>query len=395
MDIDKLVYGGDGLGRHQGKVVFVPFTAPGDRVLGRAVERKKGFLRAAAAQMLRPGPGRVIPVCPHFGKCGGCQWQHIDYPIQVETKRKILEELFHHHFPETRKLEIGMKPCPNPYRYRSRARIQLQGSGTLSKVGFFRHRSHVIEDISACPLLREPLNQALSRVRDARAKEDSGTVEREMELACAEDGAWSAAAANQAPPSDAPQSREVLLRRAGGFVYATSASVFFQANDFLLDALLSAVTDAAPGGGAALDLFAGVGFFTLPLARRYREVTAVESVTEAHQFCVRNAHQAGLENIRAFCAEVSDWTRAVASIAAPFFDLIVLDPPRAGVGPEVMKRLAEWVPQTVIYVSCDPQTLCRDLKEVPVRDYRIDLVEGLDLFPQTYHMETVVRLTRR
>ncbi len=395
VDIEKLVYGGEGLARHEGKVVFVPFTAPGDRVAVREIERKKGFSRAALARILNHGPRRTGPVCPHFGRCGGCQWQHLDYALQVETKRKILEELFHHHFPETRSLEFGMKPCPSPYGYRSRARIQLQGSGSQSKVGFFQHRSHVVEDVSSCPLLREPLNAALGRVRAAHVGGQPDTVAKEVDMASAEDGTWAFATTDQAPRSDTHESREVLLRHAAGFLYATAASVFFQANDFMLDELITVATEATPGDGAALDLFSGVGFFSLPLARRYREVVAVESGPQAHQFCISNARQAGLDNIRAVCADVGDWIKAVGSVAAPAFDLILLDPPRTGAGREVMVRLAEWVPDTIVYVSCDPQTLCRDLAALPARDYRIDRVEGLDLFPQTYHMETVVHLKRR
>lgn len=395
VEIEKLVYGGEGLGRYRGKVVFVAFTVPGDLVEVRPIEQKKGFIRAVITRILKPGPGRRSPPCPHFGHCGGCQWQHLDYALQVETKRRTLEEGFHHRFPETRKLRISMKACPNPYGYRSRARMQLRGAGAQSTVGFFRYRSHQVEDVSVCPLFSHPLGEALSGVRRDHYEGRFGSGEQELELACAEDGIWACAEVEPAnlPAAEPPQ--DVLMKQAHEFVYAAAASVFFQANEFMLGELIASVMKLTPGGESSLDLFSGVGFFSLPLARRYRQVVCVESSPRAHRLCSMNAAHAGLENIRAVCADVPGWMEAIGSIASPAFDLILLDPPRAGAGPEVMKHLTEWAPETIIYVSCDPQTLIRDLAAVPMRDYRIDSVEGLDLFPQTYHFETIVRLRRR
>jgi 23S rRNA (uracil1939-C5)-methyltransferase len=395
VEIEKLVYGGEGLGRHEGKVVFVPFTVPGDSVEVRAIERKKDFIRAAVTRILKPGPGRCLPSCPHFGRCGGCQWQHVDYALQVEAKRRILEEGFHHRFPETRKLLISVKACPNPYGYRSRARVQLRGFGAQAKVGFFRHRSHAVEDVSDCPLFRQPLNEALAAVRSAHCEGRFEPGEKELELACADDGSWAFTQVGPTRSCAGQSSQDVLLKRAGEFSYATTASAFFQANDFILEELITTALRLAAGRNAALDLYSGVGFFSLPLARRYRNVVAVESSPDAHRLCVKNAARARLENIQAICADVLDWMDAVGSIAAPGYELVLLDPPRAGGGVEVMKRLAGWAPENIVYVSCDPQTLIRDLAALPARDYRIDFVEGLDLFPQTYHIETIVRLKRR
>ena len=149
--IDKLVYGGSGLGRHEGKVVFVPFTAPGDRVRVRLAEQKRNFARASVVELLEPGPGRQDPPCPHFGVCGGCQWQHLEYAQQLEFKRRILEETLHHHLPETRTLEIRMTASPQPLGYRTRARIQMAGAGPGARAGFFRLQSHRIEDVKSCP----------------------------------------------------------------------------------------------------------------------------------------------------------------------------------------------------------------------------------------------------
>lgn len=405
--IEKLVYGGAGLGRVMGKVVFVPFSAPGDRLLVKPVEDKKNFIRAATSRLLEAGPCRRSPLCPHFERCGGCQWQHLEYPRQVDAKRQILEEIFRHRFPETRRLLINMRASPQEYGYRSRTRIQVRGSGSDVKVGFFRFQSHVIEDVAECPLLRPSLNQALRSIRDAQAKNTGNPDLQQLEVACSEEeGTWgstevessldegisalSAAGGNHTEEA-------ILRRRIGEFGYSLTPSTFFQANDFLIAELAATVRELATCArpGPALDLFCGVGLFSLPLACRFKNVVAVENSPVASRLCAMNAEAAGLSSIQVVCADVSAWMKAVGSIAPPAYTLIVLDPPRAGGGPEVMNRIVEWAPESIIYVSCDPQTLCRDLALLPSRDYRIDHVEGLDLFPQTYHFETIVRLRRR
>ena len=267
--IEKLVYGGMGLGKHQGKVIFVPFSVPGDRLRVRPVEEKKTFIRAEIAQILKPGDGRVAPVCPHFGKCGGCHLQQLEYLRQVEAKRQILEETMHHRFPETRELPIIMSACTQPLGYRSRARVQMRGAGEKASVGFYRHRSHVVEDIETCPLLRPSLNEALSSLRQFKLKVDLDANPQEMDMACShEEGTWATARVG-AEPGDGGipllgtrRAEDVILRRkVGGFHYSVTASVFFQANDFMVLELAALVQElsANKGRDAALDLFSGVG----------------------------------------------------------------------------------------------------------------------------------------
>jgi 23S rRNA (uracil1939-C5)-methyltransferase len=395
VEIEKLVYGGDGLARREGKVVFVPFTAPGDRLEICVAEQKKSLVRGLPVRVLVPGPERIDPACRHFGSCGGCQWQHLRYAFQVETKRRILEESFHHRFPETRERVISMRASAPPYGYRSRARIQLQGVGAHALAGFFRYRSHVVEDIDFCPLFMPPLNAALEHVRTLQREGQLGSEISEMEIACATSGRWTCSAADAATSPAQNGDQEHLTKHAGGFAYNTLASAFFQANEFMLDALIEEVMQQVTGTGSVLDLFSGGGFFSLPLARRFQHVVAVESSPVAHGLCVGNALRAGLNNIRSICADVLTWMKAVGSVAAPGFDLVLLDPPRSGAGVEVMKSLAAWAPETILYVSCDHQTLLRDLAALPARDYRIESVTGLDLFPQTCHFETIVGLRRR
>jgi len=402
--IDKLVYGGSGLGRHEGKVVFVPFTAPGDRVRVRLAEQKRNFARASVVELLEPGPGRQDPPCPHFGVCGGCQWQHLEYAQQLEFKRRILEDTLHHHLAETKALEIRMTASPQPLGYRTRARIQVEGADPGARVGFFRLQSHRIEDVKSCPLFHPALNRALEQVRGLHSRGELGGEVRQMDLACDPDeGLWSIAPAAEdkastgSPESQSRENPETLLpRRVGAFTYHISPSTFFQANYLLLGPMVEKVRELAREAGlaAALDLFSGAGLFALPLALQFGQVVAVEASAAASRLCERNVREAGLTNVQCICAAVTAWMRAVGSVAAPAFDLVVLDPPRAGAGNDVMQHLVEWSPETILYVSCDPQTLARDLTCLAPRYYRIDAIEGFDLFPQTFHIETVVRLRR-
>jgi 23S rRNA (uracil1939-C5)-methyltransferase len=405
--IEKLIYGGHGLGRHQGKVVFVPFVVPGDRLLVRTIEGKKTFIRAETVKLLDPGPDREQPRCPHFGRCGGCQWQNLEYSRQVETKRKILEELLHHKLPETRDQLIPMSASPKPYEYRSRARLQLRGQGSGARIGFYRYLSHEVEDVEMCPLFTPMLNQALASVRSALCRGKIAPGVLQMAIACSEEEArWEMAAVDAQLDEGASSLADLaeaapipldLHRRIGDFAYAVSPAAFFQANDSMVSELTGSLQELAMDAGrsAVLDLYSGVGLFALPLARHYRRVVAVESSPLAARLCVMNAASAGILNLETHCSDVAAWMRGSGSPAKAGFDLIVLDPPRAGAGPEVMSRIQEWAPEAIIYVSCDPQTLCRDLSAIRPGTYQIDRIQGLDLFPQSYHFETIVRLKRR
>ena len=397
--IEKLVYGGFGLGRRGGKVVFVPFSLPGDRLLVRTLAEKKTFTRARIVKILEPGPGRVEPPCPYFGSCGGCQWQHLDYARQVDAKREILEGIFHHRFPETRELLIGMKASTRDYGYRSRARFQVRGCGPDARVGFFRSQSHDVEDIHSCPLLQPTLNSGLESIRRS-CREASNPGPPEIELACVEDmHSWEAARlsadsdeAADSYQTDGKRDPPVLERRIGEYTVVISPAAFFQANDFMLAELVASVMDqsGADANRPALDLFCGVGLFTLPLARRFKEVEGVDSSALACELAHRNVAAAGFGNVRITCSSVEEW---IESPTRPF-DLIVLDPPRVGAGPEVMTRISQLSPEAIVYVSCDPQTLARDVSLLPPGQYRIDSIQGLDLFPQTFHFETVLKLQR-
>jgi 23S rRNA (uracil1939-C5)-methyltransferase len=401
--IDKLVYGGEGLGRSDGRVIFVPYSVPGDTLLVQILKSRKGFARAEIREILHPGSSRRAPACRYFGICGGCHWQHVDYETQIEAKHLILEEVLRHRFPETRRLEIGMRPCPAQYGYRSRARVQIRYSAAGPRLGFYRMRSHAVEEIEACPLLRPSLNSALTALRQRFEKNPPSAGVREIELAASEDTQrWACSSPGyegecsivSGSPADAEAC--VLVRKVQGFLYSVSPSAFFQANDFMVSDLVSCVMSLVQeaGPGSAVDLYGGVGLFALPLSQQAREVTVVESASVSAALCRVNAAAAGLTNVSVIRAEAGEWLNSAGSLPTSNIDLVLLDPPRTGAGRVIMDGIAGIGAKTVIYASCDPQTLARDLVALCGHGYRIDFVEGLDLFPQTYHFETVVRLRR-
>ncbi|MCL2878353.1 MAG: RsmD family RNA methyltransferase [Acidobacteria bacterium] len=406
---EKLLYGGDALARRDdGKAVFIPYAVAGDRLLVQTCAEKKNYIRAEILEILTPGAGRVTPACPHFGKCGGCSWQQIEYPRQVEAKRLILEDIFHHRFPETGRLTITMQPCPRPFGYRSRARVQIQLRITNYElrgyrprahirrhtprsnvaVGFFRGGSHIVEDMESCPLFRPRLNDALRALRQIPPgyfRTGGNDIIQEIDIAGSEeDGKWAIAKYGD---------KETLLRRrVGDFTYNIAAGTFFQANDFMVDALVSHVMGCvSQNSGSALDLFSGAGLFSLPLAHRFGAVTAVEYSRESHGLCAMNAAGAGIGNLETVCADAAEWLKLQASSR---FDCVVLDPPRAGAGSGVMEQAGRLASREIVYVSCDPQTLVRDLERLDMDCWRIVSVTGFDMFPQTYHFETVVHLER-
>ena len=386
---EKLLYGGDALARRDdGKAVFVPYAVPGDKLLVRTTAEKKNYIRAEILEILAPGGGRVSPLCLYFGQCGGCHWQHVEYSLQVEAKRGILEEIFHHRFPETRQLTITMRLCSQPFGYRSRARLRRR-VGREPIVGFFRAGSGIIEDIVYCPLFRPSLNDALSTLRkvpSGRHEKNWNAKDEEIVILCSdEENIWAT--------SENSGKETTLRRKVGDFIYNVSALTFFQANDFIIyELVLYVLSCVSQNICSALDLFSGVGLFSLPLAFRVNTVTAVENSRESHRLCVMNAAGAAIDNLKTICADVVEWLNLQV---ASSFDCVVLDPPRAGIGSEIMEHVCRVASKTIIYVSCDPQTLARDLERIDMDQWRIVSITGFDMFPQTYHFETVVHLLRK
>jgi len=374
--VDRLAAGGEGVGRApDGRVVFVPYTAPGDRVRVRVTQQRKRFARAEVRELIAPGAARTDPVCAVFGSCGGCAWQHVDYAAQLEAKRAIVADALTRIAGLELAGPIAIVPSPSPYAWRSRTRLVCESG----RIGYRRRQSRALQAVARCPVLVPDLDAAL------HALTASPPADGELELAQGDGAVRATPLGSERAAADAAR----IGLRAGADRLEISAGVFFQAHAGLRDALLEAALDAAGSGGVAADLFAGAGFFSLGLARRFGRAIAVEADRAAAADLRRNADAAGLGNLEIVEAPVE---RALPRVRDA--ELVLLDPPRTGLPRGVAEALARGTASRLVYVSCEPSTLARDLVLfragglVPVR------VTAFDLFPQTPHVEVLTQLER-
>jgi 23S rRNA (uracil1939-C5)-methyltransferase len=395
--IEKLVYGGDGLARQNGQVVLLPFVLPGELVRAGTRPAKGATLRGEVAELIEPSAQRIQPACRYFGDCGGCQYQHAGYPYQLEQKQAILRETLRRLGGID--LDVPLRiASAEPWGYRNRIQLHFLGR----QLGFRRAESHELCAVDSCPVASPRLNQALLALKDAVRRPEWPeflealevfTNESDVQLNIVQSRRPVAArffsfCAETIPGFQA----EPLEYRAAGHTFRIGRGSFFQVNRFLIDSLVEEVLgglDSAAGEAAVIDLYAGVGLFTLPLAKRFGQVTAVERSGPAFRDLEWNCASAGTA-IRCVRAASEDFLREAQ---API-GLIVVDPPRAGLGKAVTDELVRLRARRLVVVSCDPATLARDLKSLSAA-YRIERASLVDLFPQTYHFETVVHLASR
>jgi len=377
LTIASLAGGGDGVGRAAGgRVCFVPFSAPGDRVRVRVVKEHARFARGEIVELLAAGPSRTTPECPVFGVCGGCAWQHVRYDAQLEAKREILRSALERVGRLRLPGPIELMPCPAPYRYRTRTRVLVEGG----RVGYRRRRSHALCATSHCPVLVPELDAVLAQLGDGEP--DPG----EWEMASGEGGV---VRIERLSPTGPRSATGELAIQVGDDSLVFSPGVFVQSNRWLRDALAAAVLEAAGQGRLAIELFAGAGFLTLGLARRFRRVVAVEADAASCADLLRNARRAGLHNIE-LCCEAAEHAAAKGFGTIP--DAVVLDPPRSGLVRDGAAAVCALAAPRVVYLSCDPATLSRDLAVLCAGGYEIQQVRGFDLFPQTAHVEALATL---
>lgn len=427
LSIEKLVYGGNGLAHADGNTVFVPYVLPGEEVRASARKRQKKLLWADLLEVIFPAKERGQPKCPHFQKCGGCHYQHISAAEQLRLKKEILQETL------SRLGGISWdgpirEHAAEPYGYRNRAQWAVR-QGMPRALGYFLPESSVILPIDECPVLSPLLAETFLKLQDmsragtlpARVKEIEAFADsRDQKIAlnvAFERFPKPAAELIAAFHNALPQLESLLLldqkknkfelagtgyltQDAGGYQYRVSHLSFFQVNRLLIEDLLETVV-ANARGDLALDLYAGVGFFTLPLAKTFRKVVSVDANLAATRDLKANAELAGV-SIACYNEHVEEFLKKTKERP----ELVVLDPPRTGLGAQAAKHLAEIDAREIVYLSCDPSTLARDVavltdsarkpKEIaaPSNRYEITEMHLFDLFPQTFHIETLVRLRK-
>ncbi|HEX8186622.1 MAG TPA: class I SAM-dependent RNA methyltransferase [Blastocatellia bacterium] len=387
---ERLAYGGDAIARSGGLAVFIPLAAPGERLRVRVVERKKNFARAVIEQVLVASTARREPACHHFSVCGGCQLQHMTYEAQLEAKagfvRDALARIGHIDWPH----EIKVRHA-SEFGYRARAQVKLArlaaGENNDISIGFNRAGSHSVCDVISCPILAPELNDALLSLRSSLSNKSLDEVP-EVEMALGEAGV-------SVEPRLPGLSSEAVQRNARGASYRFSPATFFQVNRLLLDDLIEEAIDEH-AGRLAIDLYAGVGLFTIQLAARFDRVIGVESDREATRFARENILANRVPNVQFFNARVEQWldTFTKQQRGNPPPGLLLLDPPRSGAA-EAVSHIAALRPASISYVSCDPVTLARDLRRLIDSGYDLQRVTAVDLFPQTYHVETVAWMVKR
>ncbi len=439
LTIEKVVYGGAGLARCEGKAVFVAGTLPGEEVEAAFVKQKASFAEAELLAVLAPSADRVTAPCPYYGVCGGCQYQHAEYAAQLRLKQGILEETLAR--AGLRELPAVAVHAAEPWGYRNRIRLHVDAR--THAVGYLQRSSHQLLAVSTCPIAAPGLQQALSALQAVAASAHLGDWCAEAEFFLNRDGtelllslqgrsgapatakqlaSLCAALAERVPPltgarlafaadtrpaaagrnrrripPPAPPPRPALhwgaaalTYRAAGAAYRVSTGAFFQANRFLVDTLTElVVAPDGEGAASAWDLFAGVGLFAGALARHAERVTAVEGapISAGDLRCNLPGHTV-VES-----AALGFLQGGGAGRGRP--DRIVLDPPRAGLGATAAEALARVRSQSITYVSCDPATLARDLAVLVDSGYTITRLDLIDMFPQTFHLETVARLRLR
>jgi 23S rRNA (uracil1939-C5)-methyltransferase len=383
-------------------ILFVRWALPGEVVSVRLVERRREYAFAETVEVLTPSPHRRMPPCEVFGKCGGCQLQHAEYPYQLEMKREILREAFR----RIGKTDVAPETAPpmEPFGYRHRGRFRVEGEA----VGFRASLSHRLVPVSRCPLMVDAINAVLPGLRGL------GRIAKVSEVQVASDGVRASADLSGIPFGNAivehlagrtggvlsgarfedrSWGKERIVLPLDGISYAVSPGGFFQANWRMNRALVRRIgailgDRGVSAGARLLDLYAGAGNFALPLAAKVREVVAVEGEARSFGELRGNVRENAIGNVRIVRSSVEAFRYEGR------FDALVLDPPRSGLSERALARVREIAAGCVLYVSCDPATLARDVRSLSDR-YDLSALEMHDFFPNTHHVEALAVLTAR
>jgi len=387
VQIDKWVYGGEGLARIDGRVVLVPNVLPSETAridFGKDVH-------ASLVEVLTPAPERVKAPCPLFTICGGCHYQHAPYEFQLARKVEILREQLQRVGKIKFEGDIDVISGP-PLGYRNRAQFHVVNEKGEGKIGYLAARSHELVPVDGeCPVSSPRLNQALAEMRGRLSDPRFPRFVQAVEIFTNETDVQINVIETERAVArrfyEWCESKQAIEYHTSFGTFRVSSKSFFQVNRFLVEKLVEAALPDE-GGESALDLYAGVGLFALQMARQFRSVTAVETGSSAAHDLEFNASRAELA-VKVEQARVEDYLERLK--ATPEF--VLADPPRAGLGKDVVEHLQRLAPPRVTIVSCDPATLARDL--AGLTSYQIESVTMVDLFPQTYHLETIARLRRR
>jgi 23S rRNA (uracil1939-C5)-methyltransferase len=443
--IDDLAFGGEGVGRVDGYVIFVPGGVPGDRLKVRVTETRARYGRAALEAVEVPSPDRVAAPCPYFGRCGGCRLQHVAYPAQLRFKEKQVRDCLERLGALAPIHVRAILPAPELYGYRNKMEFTVVGARGAPVLGLHQaNRYDVVLDIDRCLLQSDTMNRLLDETRrevTARAlsiysghgredgegllrfvtlREGRHTGEAMVNIVASAPDVEALGPIAEALRARVPATASVVLnvnaKKASvavgseehlllgrdhireslhGVLFQVSPNSFFQTNTLQAERLFALVRDGCElsGGDTLIDLYSGTGAISLLLAREVRHVYGIEVSTAAVADAGRNARLNGIDNCTFLSGEVRHVLPALVEEGVRA-EVVVADPPRAGFHPKALAALAALAPARIVYVSCNPATLARDLGDLAGHGYRVDWVQPVDMFPQTPHIEAVARLTR-
>ncbi len=385
--IDRIVGDGKGIGFADGMTVFVPRTAPGDRIRA-TIRRRQGTVgHGEIDEILEPSPMRIEPRIPDYDASGGCDLQHIAYGDQLAVKVDILADALRRIGKIDPVPDVTITPSELEWGYRSRAEFQVDQS--TGAVGYFAANSHRVVDVEESPVLTPETQALLTTLRDDVQAKLVPKEAREYRAVTGDTG-------SVLEQTNTPRSR-VVMRQIGEDLFRYAAECFFQANipvtKDMLALVLEIADEASEADGICLDLYCGVGLFTVPMARRFERIVGVESFSSSAKYAQENLNEAQLDNGRIVEAPVEHW---LAGDRSPLgrVALAVFDPPRSGAGKETMQHLMRLKPAHVAAVSCDPATFSRDIRVLLDGGYELVDVQAFDMFPQTHHFEIVGHLLR-
>jgi len=419
LKIDSLSFGGCGVGRVSGKVVFVPYSAPGDEVRIKTTKEEKGFMEGDIVELTSPSPIRKEPPCPYHSICGGCHWLHIPYKEQVKAKEEIFKDTLRRIGKVDTSIVLPIQPSPVELNYRSRVQFKVWGK----KIGFYKRESHELVDISECPLAHPLINRILKGLREiwppslssiARVdmnispSDEKGIVSVYLKERSGFDFAHFFKILNQAIPEvtgliirynreEKTYGSPYLFSREGGFRFRASEGSFsqvnYQQNINMKDYVLTLA--GLKGDETVLELYSGGGNFTIPLARQAGNIVGIEVSEASISDAIENARINNIKNAIFIKATAEKGLKEICKggVTPPLqIDLVLIDPPRDGCSQKVIEGILSLKPKKLIYVSCNPSTLARDMNRFAGLGYSARSSRPFDMFPQTYHIESVTEL---
>jgi 23S rRNA (uracil1939-C5)-methyltransferase len=379
MKIESVAFGGEGVGRVDNFVVFVPFAAPEDELEVEIVQLKKKFARGKILQIVKLSPMRVSPLCRYYESCGGCCYQHVNYEYQLEIKKKQVEEVFRKIGKITSPPVLEIKAAPKVYHYRGKAEFHASITSNGCKIGFLDISGSEIMDIERCEIMEETINDKLRILRQNKQQLHNNDARLTI---------WSGLLADQ---------KDTVTRMVRGKTFLVPQGGFFQANLYLTDQLVDEVCRLAMSEkiNTLIDAYCGSGLFSIFLAPYAQNVVGIEISEKSVKYAQINAANADVKNVRFVQGKVENILPGEFLSSKKDSSLIVLDPPLSGCSESVLKAIVDLRPQKIIYVSCNPATQARDVKYLNEHGYVLFSLLPVDMFPQTEHIEVIGLLATR